>query len=1489
MEAKLKDLIEIPEIELVVNIDDVDTKADQLYSTFVLTDEIKVGLEIIIEKIKRLEGTGVFVKGNFGSGKSHFLSYLYLYILRKNILPDVNVIKILLTKYPSTRTLEEILLENFHVREKVLNRDTIYKKIVSTPTVIIIDELSEFLRSKPTPASFYEDIRFLQYLGEFSFNNPLWVIASLQEWIEETGHISSSIFNRIKDRYPVKINLTSSHIEDIIDKRIIIKKEGAEKFIEKAYKKFKLYFPNFKLNYEKFKKTYPLHPITVKYLSGLTQIFSQHRGVIHFLVNEVKRDLDKPYDYLITPDRIYDNFEDRIKEIPEFAPFVTNVFEYYKQNIANIIKNEKLVDTAFSVIKLLILTEISPIEKRKNYIELAEILLKRFSTFNENINYEFIRDGILEPLVSNRMFVKKQKDVYFIEHSAKEALKIKADIKKKSEKFENRQFLFKTILENLKYPFLPLSRFIEGGKARFIWQNSMREIVVFPVFYPIKKHELERYLNYVSKHIDGYLFVLSPFMDSSWVDSLKDIFNSEFTKLLLFWKLKAFTEDEINFLSQYFSKINLKNKYNELKDEIKKEETEFKDIITTKFFHGTIFSLDKSININLNDIGILPFEKLLKSIFERSLNEIHPRHCEIMPLIDYISKSQFETLFSSFITKGKITYEEAEKKGISNVIESFLSPLNVVKKRTEGYFIKIDIDSELISNLLNIINHEKEFYSIKIILKKGKWGLSDEQIFILTAILIVSGYVISYNEYNEIIELKKFSDINLIKYLKIGKTISHKYLPIIKYGEFIWGKIEDVPTFSTQKQMWNKLTAFIREYRKKIKEILTLKIRFEHYVIFKKIRFDSALVNNLNLLLNSIKISSHPSEGLEKFLEYLNDNKDLKDNIAYIDRLWNFLKNEFSQLNRIYLYITSDDLYLNDELKQLKKELIDEIENYLEYFEDVSSVITTWDEFFEKYTKFYLESHEEYYAADIFYLKQEIEQMEEYNVLKKISYFLPNLTFKYDYFEINSIIQKLPEKCKEDIYSTIFSSPVCSCGFVPGMEPPIIRDDIKGMITQGIRNFLHKINTPEIRQKVETFLFGTSDMREEIEKVVFLENIDELNISLILPYLNTDVLKALSNALKGKWKIKRLDLDKILRDIKGKRFKYEEMKEFFNKILGEDRETIFWITDSTEDLIYLKEDLAKYGVSGQKLTNKLYMFDNIEEMIENNIENLNLSQFEVSDLIDFLKREKYSAIKRHLRNEIIKRMLAESFQTSHYEEKFDDVIFDVIDFFKKINSYSKTTGIEIFTHIIAPCNLILEKLKYKNQTEDLFDNNYLKQMEKDFSNIKLNDFEGALTIEACTNLMDTYTFIFDGLRYDLWLLLKDTLLQKGFKVQENVLKIDFYTDTYTFRDKLKNKNILKWGEHITGKRNLKNIDKNCIISFNFIDEKIHGSCIDLYPLFLVIEEYFKKGIVPIIENFSSFYIISDHGFNDTKNMKKRYTHGGNSIWETLVPFIKVNL
>jgi len=77
---KVGDLVEIPPIKTVIQLKDLQ-EADlrgMILQSFVVTAEVLKSLEMILASLSGQEGRGTFLKGHFGSGKSHFLSMLSL-------------------------------------------------------------------------------------------------------------------------------------------------------------------------------------------------------------------------------------------------------------------------------------------------------------------------------------------------------------------------------------------------------------------------------------------------------------------------------------------------------------------------------------------------------------------------------------------------------------------------------------------------------------------------------------------------------------------------------------------------------------------------------------------------------------------------------------------------------------------------------------------------------------------------------------------------------------------------------------------------------------------------------------------------------------------------------------------------------------------------------------------------------------------------------------------------------------------------------------------------------------------------------------------------------------------------------------------------------------------------------------------------------------------------------------------------------------------
>jgi len=317
-------------------------------------------LEMILTSLSRGEGKGIFLKGHYGSGKSHFLSILSI-LLRSpdclNVLigqePSLErfrnalqskrflVVEISLIQHRGTEFLEDIFLkgifQELSVRlgktfeggdsrqETFLEIKRALNRIGISGVVLLVDELSEFLRSKTDAHAYNEDIRFLQYLGEEAPSFPLWIISSLQEWIEETGEIAQDTFNKIKDRYPIRIGLGRAHIEEFVSHRLIRHREGSEGEIRKIFNSIRRYFPLFPVEENRFLKLYPVHPATITLLDYLKPLFSEHRGIVDFIHYRLKSDeergipsfLERPAHELLSPSMIFDHFIHRIREVAE--------------------------------------------------------------------------------------------------------------------------------------------------------------------------------------------------------------------------------------------------------------------------------------------------------------------------------------------------------------------------------------------------------------------------------------------------------------------------------------------------------------------------------------------------------------------------------------------------------------------------------------------------------------------------------------------------------------------------------------------------------------------------------------------------------------------------------------------------------------------------------------------------------------------------------------------------------------------------------------------------------------------------------------------------------------------------------------------------------------------------------------------------------------------------------------------------------------------
>lgn len=424
---KIRDLVEVIPQPTVVRFEHLQGEnSGWISDSYYITEETENHFKALKVLLSKGKGAGVFLIGHYGSGKSHFLAYLAQQLQSGRFVartPKVATISLL--NFRAAQGLESIVGEAVGCDSAKSDRRDAWSGVtrrLPNGLVLILDELSEFLRSKPTRQSFNEDLRFLQFLGEWAQERPLWIIAALQEQIEHTGEIEYDLFRKIKDRYPLRLLLTAAHVKDLISRRILRKRPGYDTAVEKLARELKELYPDAAFDFADFSELYPLHPSTLELLEEVRDRFSQARGIVdfaltQFLGNEARGIapfLDRPWGHLLTPDVIVDHFSDLFEVQPEFLAIAQKILPYYRRHMETLFTAAAQRDLAWRVLKLLILAHLSPRREALEIESAAQWLLLKVSSVDPGKNREIVKH-VLDSMCAEGAYLKRQGTRYSLD------------------------------------------------------------------------------------------------------------------------------------------------------------------------------------------------------------------------------------------------------------------------------------------------------------------------------------------------------------------------------------------------------------------------------------------------------------------------------------------------------------------------------------------------------------------------------------------------------------------------------------------------------------------------------------------------------------------------------------------------------------------------------------------------------------------------------------------------------------------------------------------------------------------------------------------------------------------------------------------------------------------------------------------------------------------------------------------------------------------
>ncbi len=405
----IRDLVDVRDRPRVVRLDHLDDEnSGWITTSYCATAEVAAHLDALGHALRRPAGTGIFLVGPYGSGKSHLVSYVAQNLRAGRFVDDApEVFTASLLNFRGDVSLEDVVNRTLAL-PSVGDDDrrsawTKFQDEHPRGVFLILDELSEFLRSKPDARSFSEDVRFLQYVGEWCQAKRFFLLCSMQEQIEHTGDLEHGLYRKIRDRFPLRLFLTAAHVHDLVRDGILEKKEGYAEETRRIVAEVKRALPGCDADADRLCDIYPLHPSTLELLEEVRDTFSQARGAIDFVLTQLVGDpargvepfLDRPVGEMLGPDRIVPHFRDLLELQPEHLALTQRLFPWYQKHLAELFDRAPVRELASRVLNLLVLVHLSPTRDALTAEQATAWLLYRASRIEPERNVALV-ERVLE-------------------------------------------------------------------------------------------------------------------------------------------------------------------------------------------------------------------------------------------------------------------------------------------------------------------------------------------------------------------------------------------------------------------------------------------------------------------------------------------------------------------------------------------------------------------------------------------------------------------------------------------------------------------------------------------------------------------------------------------------------------------------------------------------------------------------------------------------------------------------------------------------------------------------------------------------------------------------------------------------------------------------------------------------------------------------------------------------------------------------------------
>ncbi|GER78906.1 conserved hypothetical protein [Candidatus Denitrolinea symbiosum] len=335
---KYADLIQFEPIETVVQLRQAEKRveAERLVRTYVISDRMA---DVILHRVlptlsleRGEESGGLFVVGNYGTGKSHLMSLLSSVAEHADLAEAVThpavakgvkqavagQFRVVRQEFGSTNmTLRDVVLgylqeglkklgvsvhfpsmdEAPNAKDLLIDAMTAFqKKYPGQGLLVVIDELLEYLLGRKE-RELIMDLAFLREIGETCAVSDLRFVAGIQESLFDNPRFqfAADSIRRVRDRYQ-QVRIVREDVAFVVSRRLLAKNASQRERIRTYLEKFSSLYELMAERMDEFIELFPVHPAYLEMFERVTVI--EKRQALKAISQEMRRILndDVPQD-----------------------------------------------------------------------------------------------------------------------------------------------------------------------------------------------------------------------------------------------------------------------------------------------------------------------------------------------------------------------------------------------------------------------------------------------------------------------------------------------------------------------------------------------------------------------------------------------------------------------------------------------------------------------------------------------------------------------------------------------------------------------------------------------------------------------------------------------------------------------------------------------------------------------------------------------------------------------------------------------------------------------------------------------------------------------------------------------------------------------------------------------------------------------------------------------------------------------------------------